>query len=110
MEADHNGRLEELDDDKLGLSQSQIEDDSDLIYEKEVKVLLKDHFTVARFLMTFAIIVLALQSIFGCWCLYTIYEKIKSKDEGLLIIWYHILKLFHNLYIIKNFITRMKSK
>ena len=55
------------------LSMSQIEDDSDLIYEKEMKVLLKDHGIICRFLMSFAIVVMVLQLAFAVWCLMNIY-------------------------------------
>ena len=76
-----------------------MEDDSDLIYEKEVKVLLQDHRTISRFLMTFGIFVLILQTVFAFWCLYQLNPS-KNNETGLLIIWYHILKLLHNAYMI----------
>ena len=79
---------------------SQIEDDSDLIYEKEMKVLLKDHSIICRFLMSFAIVVMVLQLGFAVWCLTNIYKQIDETAEALLVIWYHILKLLLNLYTI----------
>ena len=89
---------------------SQIEDDSDLIYEKEMKVLLHDHKIVTRFLMGFGIVIMVLQLGFAIWCLTTIYSQVKDTSEGLLVIWYHILKILLNLYTIKDFIATMKAK
>ena len=63
-----------INDDPILNSQSVIEeDDSDLIYEKEVKLLVADHKQIATFLMTFSILILGLQIAFAIWCLINIY-------------------------------------
>ena len=98
----------ELEEDMM--SQSQIEDDSDLIYEKEVKVLIKDHKQIANFLMSFGIVVMALQTAFAFWCLYTIFQHIEKQGEGLLIIWYHVLKIMLNLKMSSDFVSTMKAR
>ena len=100
------------DDAKVGelMSVSQIEDDSDLIYEKEMKILLADHKIITRFLMGFGIFVMIAQLAFAVWCLIAIYGQVKETSEALLVIWYHILKILLNLYTIKDFMTTMKAK
>ena len=48
-----------INEDPILNSQSMLdEDDSDLVYEKEVKLLVADHKQIATFLMTFSILVL----------------------------------------------------
>ena len=111
IKEEHSDRQDK--DEKVGELQSvsQIEDDSDLIYEKEMKLLLKDHKVITRFLMGFAIVVMIIQLGFAVWCLTTIYSPKDFKTEdGLLVIWYHILKILLNLYTIKDFISTMKAK
>ena len=109
---EENAQIEKsINDDPILNSQSVIEeDDSDLIYEKEVKLLVADHKQIATFLMTFSILILGLQIAFAIWCLINIYQQVDSTSEALLIIWFHILKLFHNFYLINNFIQRMKAR
>ena len=75
-----------------------------------MKVLLKDHGIICRFLMSFAIVVMVLQLVFAVWCLMNIYKLISDKSEGLLVIWYHILKILLNLYTIQGFVSTMKAK
>ena len=60
--------------------------------------------------MTLAIIVMTIQTAFGVWCLITIYSDIDKMQEGLLIIWFHFLKIFHNVYLSYNFFGTMKAK
>ena len=75
-----------------------------------MKLLLKDHKVITRFLMGFTIVVMIVQLGFAVWCLMTIYSQIKETSEALLVIWYHILKILLNLYTIKDFISTMKAK
>ena len=87
-----------------------MEDDSDLVYEKEIKVLLEHHRQISKCMMTFAILVMTIQTAFGIWCLVTIYNDVDAMQEGLLIIWFHFLKIFHNVYLSYNFFGTMKAK
>ncbi len=47
----------------------QEEDESDLVYYKELRILLEDHKHVAKFLMIVSIIVMLSQIVFAVWCM-----------------------------------------
>ena len=86
-----------------------LEDDSDLIYERELKALLEDHLRICHFLMIIAIIVMSLQAFFAIWSLKTL-NDLGPFSDSILIQFFHLLKLFHNAYMIYSFGNTLKSK
>ena len=86
------------------MSQSiEEEDASDLYYDKELKLLIEDHKRVTKFTMVFSMLLMTGQIVFGVWCLRTNLDLGTWKDS-LLINWYHMLKIFMNIYVILQFI------
>ena len=49
------------------------------------------------------------QIVFGVWCLQNL-SKLGTWEEALLINWYHLLKIFMNLYVIFSFFQRIRAK
>ena len=86
------------------MSQSiEEEDASDLYYDKELKLLIEDHKRVTKFTMIFSMLLMAGQIAFGVWCLRE-NLNIGTWENALLINWYHLLKIFMNVYVILQFI------
>ena len=83
------------------------EDDTDLIYDKELKILLEDHKHVAKFMMVVSIILLLCQVAFAVWCMEEL-ASVGTWEDSLLINWFHVLKIFMNVYVAQTFVKRIK--
>lgn len=87
----------------------QDEDESDLVYYKELRILLEDHKHVAKFLMIVSIIVMLSQVVFAVWCMQEL-AAVGTWEDALLINWFHLLIILLNLYIVQTFVKRIKAK
>lgn len=85
------------------------EDESDLRYDRDLKVLLEDHRYVTKFIMIISIVAMVCQIAFGVWSIIELGE-LGTWEDALLINWFHMLKIFLNIYVSKTFITRIKAK
>lgn len=59
--------------------------------------------------MVVSMLVMACQVAFAVWCLQTLSDA-GTWEDALLINWYHLLKIFMNLYVIMSFIQRIRAK
>ena len=84
-------------------------DDSDLIYDKELKGLLEDHKIITRLIMIVSMLVMTCQSAFGILCMMELSE-LGSWEDALLINWFHVLKIFMNTYISWTFFKRITAE
>ena len=85
-----------------------IEDDSDLIYDKELKKLLEDYKLISKIMMIASIIIFVGQIVFGLWCMKKLSDA-GTWEDALLINWFHILKIALNAYISYTFFKRIKA-
>mmetsp|Transcript_3858 Transcript_3858/g.4496 ORF Transcript_3858/g.4496 Transcript_3858/m.4496 type:complete len:177 (-) Transcript_3858:267-797(-) len=83
-------------------------DDSDLVYDKELKILLEDHKTITKLMMIVSILLFTCQTVFGLWCMNEL-SNLGTWEDALLINWFHVLKIILNCYISWTFFKRIKA-
>lgn len=74
------------------------EDESDLRYDRDLKILLEDHRYVTKFIMVIAIVAMFCQIAFAVWSIMAL-ANLGSWEDALLINWYHLLKILLNIYV-----------
>ena len=96
------------------MKQTAEEDESDLIYEKQKKLLLQDHLLICKVLMGTAVFVMILQIAFAIWRL-TILRRVENSGKcdkqkcTLMIIWLHYIKLGFNVICSFNYVINIRN-
>ena len=83
-------------------------DDSDLIYDKELKILLEDHKQISKLVMYVSILLMTAQSVFGIYCMMELADQ-GTWEDALLINWFHVLKIFMNTLVSYTFFKRIRA-
>ena len=70
----------------------EVEDESDLLYERVKAEIVNDHKTITNCLMLFSVLIMLCQVAFGGWCISSLNSS-TTYQECMLILWLHIIKI-----------------